>query len=154
MPSFRALDADEPPASELLAAMVREMNEMYDGTIDGRDTPAATPPDFRAARRGAFLVGFVDGEAVCAGGIKRLDDEVAEIKRMYVVPGARSRGLGRALLTALEDAARELGYARARLDTGARQPGARALYLSAGYREIADYNDNPYAAFWGEKALG
>jgi GNAT superfamily N-acetyltransferase len=153
MLSFRTVPADTPPARELLAAMVAEMNAMYQATIDGQGAPTATPGDF-GPPGGTFVVGFLDGEAVCAGGVKRLGDDVAEIKRMYVVPHARSRGLGRNLLGALEDAARGLGYARVRLDTGARQPGARALYLSAGYREIDDYNANPWAAFWGEKALG
>ena len=153
MLSFRTLPADSPPASELLAAMVAEMNAMYEGTIDGDDAPTATPADF-GPPGGAFVVGFLGGEAVCAGGVKGLGDDVAEIKRMYVVPHARSRGLGRRLLGALEETARELGYARVRLDTGARQPGARALYVSAGYREIDDYNDNPWASFWAEKPLG
>jgi GNAT superfamily N-acetyltransferase len=69
------------------------------------------------------------------------------------VPHARSRGLARALLAALEAAARDLGYERVRLDTGARQPHARALYEAEGYRSIPDYNGNPYAAFWAEKRL-
>ena len=61
--------------------------------------------------------------------------------------------MARALLAALEDAARDLGYARVRLDTGPRQPHARALYESAGYAEIPDYNDNPAASYWAEKRL-
>jgi GNAT superfamily N-acetyltransferase len=72
---------------------------------------------------------------------------------MYVVPDARGRGVGRATLIALEEEARRLGYRRARLDTGPRQPHARALYESAGYAAIPDYNANPYAAYWGEKRL-
>jgi GNAT superfamily N-acetyltransferase len=72
---------------------------------------------------------------------------------MYVAPDARGRGLGRALLAALEELGRDLGYAVARLDTGARQPGAQRMYERAGYASVPDYNGNPYAAFWGEKAL-
>ena len=87
------------------------------------------------------------------GVVKRLDDETAEIKRMYVAPEGRSRGIARALLYALEAAARELGYRRVRLDTGADQPHAKALYLSVGYTEIPDYNGNPFASFWAEKEL-
>jgi GNAT superfamily N-acetyltransferase len=90
---------------------------------------------------------------VCAGGIKRLSERCGEIKRMYVVPGQRGRGVARALLGALEDAARELGYDTVRLDTGTHQPHALALYLDAGYRPIPDYNDNRAASFWGEKPL-
>ena len=72
---------------------------------------------------------------------------------MYVAPGARGRGLGRALLEALEALARDHGYAIARLDTGARQPGAQRMYERAGYVAVPDYNGNPWAAFWGEKPL-
>jgi GNAT superfamily N-acetyltransferase len=151
---FRSCPTDAPPASDLLAAMVAELSALYGGAIDGRGAPSATPADFTPPG-GTFLVGYDegDGEALCAGGLKRLGADMAEVKRMYVVPAARSRGVGRELLAALEDAARDLGYARVRLDTGALQPGARALYESAGYRAIADYNANPFAAFWGEKPL-
>jgi GNAT superfamily N-acetyltransferase len=58
-----------------------------------------------------------------------------------------------ALLVALEDAARELGYARVRLDTGPKQPHAERLYRRAGYREIPDYNGNVVARHWFEKGL-
>ncbi len=70
---------------------------------------------------------------MCCGGVKRLDGMACEIKRMFVAPEARGRGAARILLEALEDRARELGYVTARLDTGPRQPHARALYESAGY---------------------
>ncbi|HEY7619734.1 MAG TPA: GNAT family N-acetyltransferase [Solirubrobacteraceae bacterium] len=144
---FRAMDATRPPASALLAAMVDEMNELY-----GAPPPRATAADF-AAPHGTFLVGFEDDEPVCGGGLKRLPDGAAEIKRMYVVPAARRRGLARALLGALEDAARARGYAVVRLDTGARQPHAQALYEASGYAPIGNFNANPMAAFWGEKRL-
>ena len=94
-----------------------------------------------------------DGRPVAGGGVKRLDDRACEIKRMYVAPDARGRGVARELLPALEALARDLGYAVARLDTGAKQPGARRMYEAAGYRPVSDYNSNPYAAFWGEKRL-
>jgi GNAT superfamily N-acetyltransferase len=148
---FRETSAAVPPASELLAAMVAEMTELY-GDIDGPSMPSATPADF-AAPHGTFLVGYLDGEPVCAGGVKRLDPEAAEIKRMFVVPGARRRGVARVLLGALEDAARARGYRVVRLDTGARQQHAMAFYASAGYAEIGNFNANPIAAYWGEKAL-
>ena len=90
---------------------------------------------------------------MCAGGIKRIAPDAAEIKRMYVVPAARRRGVARALLRALEDAARERGYAFVRLDTGPLQQGAMTLYASEGYTEIGNFNANPIAAYWGEKAL-
>ena len=149
---FRAMDAAAPPASDLIEAMIADLVPLY-GRIDGPDAPRATPEDF-APPHGVFLVGFDDdGRPVCGGGVKGLGDGVGEIKRMYVVPEARGRGLARLLLAALEDAARELGHDRARLDTGPRQPHAEALYRSAGYRDIPDYNDNPHASYFGEKTL-
>ncbi len=57
------------------------------------------------------------------------------------------------MLVALEDEAVSLGYASARLDTGPKQLHGLALYRSAGYVDVAPYNDNPFACFWGEKRL-
>ena len=94
-----------------------------------------------------------DGRAIACGGLRRLQDGVCEIKRMYVVPDARSRGVGRALLAALEDAARELGYSRVRLDAGPEQRHSRVLFASTGYVEIAPYNANHIAEYWAEKLL-
>jgi GNAT superfamily N-acetyltransferase len=146
---FRTVDAGMAPASELIAAMVAEMLDLY---ADVGGIVPATVEDF-APPGGAYVVGFADGTPVCGGGLKRLDDEAAEIKRMYVVPDARRQGLARRLLAALEAAARERGYKIVRLDTGPRQSHAKALYTATGYVEVADYNDNPYAAYWGEKRL-
>jgi GNAT superfamily N-acetyltransferase len=149
---FESVPADQPPASDLLAAMVAEMALLY-GPVDLPGMPSATPADF-APPRGTFLVGFDEsGAPICAGGVKGLDVQAAEIKRMYVVPSERGRGRARVLLRALEDAARDLGYAVVRLDTGPRQPHAQALYEAAGYRPIGNFNANPVASFWGEKRL-
>ena len=140
----------DPAARELLDAMVREMAELYDERL-GVLSPAA--PENLSPPQGGFVMLSEHGRAVAGGGVRRLDDGVCEIKRMYVVPDARGRGAGRALLAALESLARDLGYAVARLDTGAKQPGARRMYERAGYVSVPDYNGNPYAAFWGEKRL-
>ena len=149
---FRAMDAAQPPASDLIEAMVAEMVPLY-GRIDRPGMPVAGPEQF-APPRGAFLVGFDDdGQPVCGGGLKPLGPDVVEIKRMYVVPEARGRGVARALLGALEEAARDLGYAIVRLDTGPKQPAAEHLYRSSGYTEIDNFNANPEASWWGEKSL-
>jgi GNAT superfamily N-acetyltransferase len=148
---FRRADAKQPPAADLVAAMVAEMEPLY-GRIDVPHAPSATPADF-SPPGGLFLVGYEDGEPICAGGIKRLDVEACEIKRMFVVPQARGRGVARELLAALEDEARALGYRVARLDTGPRQPHAERMYRAAGYADIGNFNANPFASFWGEKRL-
>jgi len=149
--TFERADAAQPPASELLEAMVSELEPLY-GRIDVPQAPSATPADF-APPGGSFLIGYEDGEPVCVGGIKRLPDGACEIKRMYVVPQARGRGVARELLEALEDEARSLGYELARLDTGPQQPHAERMYRAAGYAEIGNFNANPFASFWGEKRL-
>ncbi len=150
MLEIRREPAGSPDARSLLDAMVAEMLEMY---AMAEMPTAAGFDDFEPPAGGAFLVGREDGRPVAGGGLKRLEPSVAEIKRMYVTPDARGRGHARRLLAALENAARELGYERVRLDTGASQPHARALYETAGFQPIDDYNDNPKAAYWGEKLL-
>ena len=150
MIEFRREPAGSPEARALLAAMEQEMFVLYD--MSEMPMPASTD-DLKPPAGGAFVVGWEDGRAVAGGALKRLEPGVAEIKRMYVLPEARRRGHARRLLAALEDTARVLGYERVRLDTGARQPHARALYESAGFQPIPDYNDNPKAAYWGEKVL-
>ena len=150
---FRAIAADGGDAADLLAAMVAEMAELYDGLdLNAPDMPKAGPAEL-GPPGGVFLVGYRGGVPVCGGGIKRLPDGACEIKRMYVVPHARRGGVARALLAALEDAARSMGYRIARLDTGSRQPHAQALYEASGYRRVTNFNDNPAAAFHGEKRL-
>ena len=150
---FRAGAVDSPPGAELVQAMRDEVAAIYEGLeLDGEQMPRAGPAEL-SPPGGGFLVGFDGEEAICCGGIKRLDERSCEIKRMYVVPARRGAGVGRALLHALERHARELGYAVARLDTGPRQPGAQALFEGEGYRPIEDFNGNPIASFWGEKRL-
>ncbi len=143
--------ADRSPGRELVEAMIAELEPIY-GRIDVPGAPTATPAEM-GPPDGAFLVGYDDDRAVSCGGLKRLPDGACEIKRMYVVPDARGRGVARALLAALEDAARSLGYRVARLDTGPAQPQAQRLYEAAGYRSVASFNANPFASFWGEKRL-
>jgi len=152
--SFRPCPFDEEPAASLVDAMRREMAAIYDGlNIDNASMPKAGADEL-GPPGGIFMVGYDEaGKPVCCGGIKRLPDGTCEIKRMYVVPEARDRGLARSLLEALEDEARELGFKVARLDTGPRQPKAQRIYRSAGYRPIHNFNDNPVANFFGEKAL-
>jgi ribosomal protein S18 acetylase RimI-like enzyme len=148
---FAPCDPEEPPASGLLAAMRAELVGAYDNA-SRLDNPPLLPSELRAPD-GAYYVGYVGSDAVAGGGLRRLGEGVAEIKRMYVRPEARSRGVAAALLRTLEEAARAMGYASARLDTGPKQVTAQRLYRAAGYTEIAPYNDNPFACFWGEKRL-
>jgi GNAT superfamily N-acetyltransferase len=144
---------DSGPGETLAQAMRDEIAVIYDGLeLDGDTMPRAGQAEL-SPPQGAFLVGWRDGEPVCCGGVKRLDDTICEIKKMYVVPDARGTGVARKLLHALEAKARELGYGIARLDTGPKQTNAQGLYEAEGYASIPDFNGNPVAVFWGEKPL-
>lgn len=142
---------DDPEARRLVAAMEAWVAENFGPTTPDRTSTVAleemAPPD------GVFVVLYEDGEAVAGGGLRRLDEGVAEIKRMFVVAEARGRGHGRRVLDELEAAAAELGYRRLRLDTAQSMTTAIALYRGVGYRDIPDYNGNSYASYWGEKVL-
>jgi GNAT superfamily N-acetyltransferase len=153
MIEFREGQVDEGDGGRLEAAMREEIGRMYPGLdLQAPGMPKAGPEQLNAPN-GSFLVGYEDGVAICCGGLKRLDADACELKRMYVIPEARGRGVARVLLAALEQRARELGYTIARLDTGPRQAGAQRLYESAGYAAIANFNANPVATFFGEKRL-
>ena len=149
--SLREEPADGRGAAPLLASFAAELAVLYPGWHPGVG-PRAEPVDF-AGPGGAFVVAYEGERAVGCGGLKRLDEQTAEIKRMFVAPQTRGRGVARAILAWLERAAAERGYGAIRLDTGPEQPHAAALYRSAGYREIADYNANPAASHWFEKPL-
>ncbi|WP_354701908.1 hypothetical protein DSM112329_02249 [Paraconexibacter sp. AEG42_29] len=150
---FRPAAVDREEGALLAQAMADEIAAIYDGLdLNGPDMPKAGPGEL-GPPGGAFVVGWAGGEAVCCGGLKRLPDGACEIKKMYVVPAARGQGVARTLLYALEDLARGLGYTVARLDTGPRQPGAQRIYESEGYLPVANFNANPVATYFGEKAL-
>ncbi|HEY8406337.1 MAG TPA: GNAT family N-acetyltransferase [Gaiellaceae bacterium] len=120
----------------LCLAQQAEMHGVYGEADIGptREAPMFVPPD------GIFLVLRDDaGRAIGCGGIARFDDRRGEVKRMYVVPEARGRGLGRRLLEELEAQARALGYTGVVLETGDRQPEALGLYESAGFARIPCY---------------
>jgi putative acetyltransferase len=100
-------------------------------------------PYLYGAPTGCLLIARADERAVACGALRRLSDEVCEMKRLYVRAEARGTGLGRILAERLTAKGRALSYARMRLDTLARLTAARELYRSMGFAEIAAYYDNP-----------
>jgi GNAT superfamily N-acetyltransferase len=131
---------DAPEVQEMIRAMWAELEGRYSDQLGEVDSPEerARHDEF-VPPAGAFVVAWVEGRPAGCGGVRRLDDGTAEVKRMYVAPDARRSGVARAVLSALEDRARLLGYRMVRLETGVRQPEAIALYRSSGYREIPCY---------------
>jgi GNAT superfamily N-acetyltransferase len=125
---------DGPVGETLVAALLAEYVVRYGG--HGGDQPS---PDEFTTPSGGFVIAFLGETPVGCGGVRRLAPELGEIKRMYVQPGARGKGVGRTILRALEQRGREAGYTALRLETGARQPEAIALYQSEGYVAIEPY---------------
>ena len=127
-------DVNEVIASGLIAQLDAEILERYPGEpINGVE-----PNEFRASG-GYFVIGFWDAQAVGCGAFRPYDQTTVEIKRMFVAPEFRGRGIARAILSAVEREARRRGYGRTILETANRQPEAIALYRSCGYRDIEKY---------------
>lgn len=114
--------------------------------------PAEEAAEYRPPR-GSFLVVRRAGQPVGCGAVRALGADVAEVKRMWVAPPTRGQGVGRALLEALEQEARRIGYRVLRLDTRRELVEAVSLYRAGGYHEVPDYNANPHADVWFEKEL-
>jgi GNAT superfamily N-acetyltransferase len=136
----------DPDASKLVSEVQQEYVVRYGGPDGTPVDPAEfTPPS------GLFLVGYLDEVPVACGGWRSHGAD-AEIKRMYVAPAARHRGLARQLLAELERTAAAAGHHRIILESGSAQPEAIALYRSSGYTPIAPFGH--YADARGAIHLG
>lgn len=134
---------DDPDVQRLADDQQTEIRARYGGKLEPGRPPSAADVAV------VLLAAEDDGTPLGCGALRPLDDGAVEVKRMYVVPEARGRGVGRAVLAGLEAAARERGWTTLRLETGPRQPEAVALYTAAGYRPIGPfggYADDPDAA--------
>jgi DNA-binding MarR family transcriptional regulator/GNAT superfamily N-acetyltransferase len=145
-------DPRHPDARFCLRAYFTELAERFDGGFDpGRSISAGdaelTPP------AGLLLVATLHGAPVGCGALKFHDGAPAELKRMWVAPAARGLGLGRRLLSCLEAEAVASGARIVRLETNRTLTEAIGLYRASGYREVAAFNDEPYAQHWFEKTL-
>lgn len=135
--------------------MCEAVQNLYRTVYGGSgDTSVMDEADF-VPPHGEFLVGYLDGRPAASGGWRlitpdrvRLQRPTAELKRLYVDPAFRRRGLATELLFALEDAAAAHGIERVVLETGPRQPDAIALYRARGYTDTdgrgwSEYGDQP-----------
>ena len=144
--------ADGEAARYCLGEYYRELRERFDEGFDAALSVAPSLDDF-APPRGVFLIARRDDEPVGCGGLKPLSADKAYLKRMWISPAARGVGLGRNLLTALEQQALTLGYSAICLETHRSLIEAQQLYRSTGYRDVAPFNDERYASHWFEKTL-
>jgi DNA-binding MarR family transcriptional regulator/predicted GNAT family N-acyltransferase len=147
--------AESPDGAEArvcLSAYFRELATRFESGFDADADDSARVADM-SPPSGLFVIARLDGDAVGCGGFKRVDKAMAEIKRVWTAPSARGIGIARRMLRALEAAARQAGIKTLRLDTNRALTEAHALYHSQGYREVARFNDNPYAHHWFEKRI-
>ncbi len=131
--------------------LVAEVQQEYVGMYGGPDEAAIDVSEF-APPAGVMLVGVLEGVAVATGGWRLLQPGVAEVKRMYVVPAARRRGLARRMLHALEADAASAGVVDLVLNTGPVQTAAIALYRDEGYEPRPPFGH--YAAYGEAVFLG
>lgn len=137
-------------ATLLIAELNAELLQTYPepGATHFRLDPEEVGPG-----RGAFLVAYENDRPVACGAVRRIDHDAAELKRMYVSPSFRRRGISRLVLEALEAEARRLGVKRLVLETGVRQHAALALYTQAGFTSIRPYGEyfaSPLSACFGK----
>ena len=148
-PRLRAVGYADPVAQHLIERVQQEYVVRY----GGRDAAVVDPAEF-SPPLGLFLVAEVDGVPAGCGGWRAYGDGVAELKRMYVEPAFRRRGLAALLLAELEGTAAAAGHRQLLLNSGDRQPEALALYARAGYTPVAGYGvyaDSPGAVFLGKE---
>ncbi|MFC4856482.1 GNAT family N-acetyltransferase [Actinophytocola glycyrrhizae] len=139
---------DHPDAMALIADVQQEYVVRY----GQQDRTPVDPAQF-SPPKGLFLVAYVGDEPAACGGWRAHDTD-AELKRMYVRPSFRGRGLARAVLAELERTAAGAGYERVILESGQKQPEALALYASAGYTPVTrfgTYADAPEAVHLGKE---
>jgi GNAT superfamily N-acetyltransferase len=149
---LRAVAYDDPVAQYLVEAVQQEYVVRYGGP----DSAVVEVADFRPPR-GTFLVAEVDGVPAACGAWRMHEDGVVEIKRVYVEPAFRRRGLAQVIMQALEESAARAGHRAVLLNTGLRQPEALALYARLGYRDVPGYGiyaDERDARFLGKELVG
>ena len=146
---LRALPYDDPLAQHLVGRVQQEYVERYGGP----DAAVVDPAEFLPPA-GLFLVAEIDGVPSGCGAWRALPSGEAEIKRVYVEPAFRRRGLAQLIVAVLEDGAARAGHRSVVLNTGHEQPEAIALYAGLGYSPVPGYGIyacEPDAVFLGKE---
>jgi DNA-binding MarR family transcriptional regulator/GNAT superfamily N-acetyltransferase len=150
--NIEVVDPRGKEARYCLGEYYGELSRRFKGGFEvslSRDPDAAD----MMSPRGAFLVAMSDGLPLGCVGLKGGGSELAEIKRLWVAPSARGLGVGRRLMEAAENAARNLSVSILRLDTNSALAEALQLYRRTGWTEIDRFNDDPYPDLFFEKQL-
>jgi carbonic anhydrase len=110
------------------------------------DQEMETLPKMYGPNRGGLFIAFKNGEAVGIAGLRKFNEQDAELKRMYVKPDSRGLGIGQLLLSACIETAKKLEYKSIKLDTADFMKSAINLYMNNGFVEISAYRYNPHEA--------
>src|SRR3954471_14870303 len=145
--TLRPLPYDDPLAQYLVEQVQGEYIRRY----GGRDAAVVAPAEFLPPH-GLFRVAEVDGVPAGCGAWRALPSGSAEIKRVYVEPGFRRRGIAQLVVAALEDGAAAAGHPEVVLNSGREQPEPLTLYAQLGYRPVP--GDGVYACAPGAVFLG
>lgn len=152
--TFTVVDPRSPEARSAVDQYFAELDARFESGFAPERGGANADAESLRGPTGAFVIMWTDELAIGCGGVQRIDDQTAEIKRMWIHPDWRGLGLGARLLDRLEAQVAELDYTRVVLDTNESLDEAIALYGRSGYTPTERYNDNPYANHWFEKHLG
>ena len=142
------IQANTPEHYNAGAAIFKEYAKSLDFTLSFQsfDDELTILPVMYGSPTGALLLVEDDGIYVGAVGLRQIENETTcEVKRMYIRPGYQGKGIGKALMTSVIEAARSMNYKTIKLDTlGPKMPAAVGLYQSFGFKETTPYNFNPY----------
>jgi GNAT superfamily N-acetyltransferase len=144
--------ATDPVIERMVADYLNELRTVMPPDFDPMRAVPPSPSDFDWPN-GSFVLVWAEADPIACGALRRLSSDVGEVRRMWVEPAWRGRGAGRFLLGALEDLAKEMRLSELRLDSTRKLETAVALYRSAGFVEVPNYNDNEFADIWMSKNL-
>jgi ribosomal protein S18 acetylase RimI-like enzyme len=157
MKGLNIIRVEKAPHLENIRALFLEYASSLDFDLDFQNfkQELTNLPGQYAPPGGCLFIALHNDEPVGCVGLRNLENNVCEMKRLYVRPRYRELGIGRVLAdTAVREASHK-GYERMRLDTVPAMKAARELYLSMGFKEIAPYRYNPIkGARYMEKKLG
>ena len=146
------IDPSHPQAQQCLRAYFTELNRRFDTGFDPSLSISADDDELRPPA-GLLVLARLRGKPIGCGALKFTNGQAADVKRMWVAESARGLGVGRRILTELEQCAATSGVSTLRLETNRTLVEAVGLYRSAGYAEVPAFSDEPYAHHWFEKHI-